>query len=78
MCRRGVKDAEELVPDGDSALAPPQTSKEHKLSSYRLIPKNRKQEESISWKMPTVHLGGCVSNMERPDKQIEANNSQNE
>lgn len=36
-----------LVPDGDSALAPPQTSDAHKLSSYQLLPKNRAGEESL-------------------------------
>lgn len=65
-----------LVPDGDSALAPPQTSDTYKLSSYRLLPKNREQEEGIWWKMPTVHVGGHVSNTKRPDKG--ANNSQKE
>lgn len=31
------------VYDGDSDLALPQISQEHKLSSYRLLPKNREQ-----------------------------------
>jgi len=36
-----------LVPDGDSALAPPQTSDTHNLSFYQLLPKNREQEENL-------------------------------